>query len=392
MPLPGLRRDGPDAAHRVHLLGRAGRHGGGAGHHLPAAARQARPGAHRHPRRRGGRAQFRGAGRPGQDAGVRGGRRPAAAPRARCWRSASSACSRARCSACSGPRRWRSRRSSAGWARSRDRSSAPSVYMVLQQTLASYNAWYLIMLGPGGDLRGAVRAARAVGPGGRSHATCGCSRSDTGCGRRRAPAGAGHANAGSGRAGQAGTAKSWRVRRRRLGRAPRPDDLHLSGWGLGGGRMGACCLVRSQRCRGRWRGPAPGWRRSSCWPPRCARPGRSRCRSPWPTCRVSCRSGRSASAGPRCATGPPRPPAPTLTVSEVDSAFERDRRGVRARVRRPRASALVGELFGRATADEQRFLVGLLVRRAAPGRAGGRDDRGRRPGRRRAGRPRSAGR
>src|SRR2546423_1924746 len=28
--------------------------------------------------------------------------------------------------------------------------------------------------------------------------------------------------------------------------------------------MGACCLVRSQRCRGRWRGPAPGWRRSSC--------------------------------------------------------------------------------------------------------------------------------
>ena len=51
---------------------------------------------------------------------------PAAAPRAPCWRSASSRWSRARCSACSGPRRWRSRPSSAGWARSRGRSSAPS--------------------------------------------------------------------------------------------------------------------------------------------------------------------------------------------------------------------------------------------------------------------------
>ena len=51
---------------------------------------------------------------------------PAAAPRARCWPSASSRWYRARCSACSGPRRWRSRPSSAGWARSRGRSSAPS--------------------------------------------------------------------------------------------------------------------------------------------------------------------------------------------------------------------------------------------------------------------------
>ena len=51
---------------------------------------------------------------------------PAAAPRAGCWRSASSRWSRARCSACSGRRRWRSRPSSAGWARSRGRSSAPS--------------------------------------------------------------------------------------------------------------------------------------------------------------------------------------------------------------------------------------------------------------------------
>jgi ATP-dependent DNA ligase I len=50
---------------------------------------------------------------------------------------------------------------------------------------------------------------------------------------------------------------------------------------------------------------------------------------------------------------------PTLTVSEVDSGFAAigavSGKGSTA-VRR----ALVGELFGRATADEQRFLVGLL--------------------------------
>ena len=45
-----------------------------AGHRVRAAPRPARPGAHRHPRRRGGRAQFRGAGGPGPDAGLRGGR------------------------------------------------------------------------------------------------------------------------------------------------------------------------------------------------------------------------------------------------------------------------------------------------------------------------------
>jgi DNA ligase 1 len=51
--------------------------------------------------------------------------------------------------------------------------------------------------------------------------------------------------------------------------------------------------------------------------------------------------------------------APTLTVAEVDAAFERIGRlagpGSQAERRR-----LVGELFGRATAAEQRFLVGLL--------------------------------
>jgi DNA ligase-1 len=51
--------------------------------------------------------------------------------------------------------------------------------------------------------------------------------------------------------------------------------------------------------------------------------------------------------------------SPTLTVAEVDAAFERIGRlagpGSQAERRR-----LLGELFGRATAAEQRFLVGLL--------------------------------
>jgi ATP-dependent DNA ligase len=52
-------------------------------------------------------------------------------------------------------------------------------------------------------------------------------------------------------------------------------------------------------------------------------------------------------------------PEPSLTVAEVDAAFERIGRlagpGSQAERRR-----LVAELFGRATAAEQRFLIGLL--------------------------------
>src|SRR5579859_271736 len=70
---PGRVR--PGAADRLHLLGRAGRHGAGDARYLPAAAEQARPGAHRHPRRRGGRQQLGSTGRPGEDARVRGGGR-----------------------------------------------------------------------------------------------------------------------------------------------------------------------------------------------------------------------------------------------------------------------------------------------------------------------------
>ena len=98
------------------------------------------------------------------------------------------------------------------------------VYMVLQQTLASYNAWYLIILG----LVAIVIALFARrGLWGWSTITCtsGCSRSATGSGRRRTPAGAalrGPAGAGSARAvparaAQAGTAERVFHDRERLG-------------------------------------------------------------------------------------------------------------------------------------------------------------------------------
>ena len=52
-------------------------------------------------------------------------------------------------------------------------------------------------------------------------------------------------------------------------------------------------------------------------------------------------------------------PAPTLTLSEVDSGFSAIG-AVSGKGSAAARKALVGELFGRATADEQRFLVGLL--------------------------------
>jgi len=51
--------------------------------------------------------------------------------------------------------------------------------------------------------------------------------------------------------------------------------------------------------------------------------------------------------------------APTLTLSEVDSGFSAIG-AVSGKGWAAARKALVGELFGRATADEQRFLVGLL--------------------------------
>ena len=51
--------------------------------------------------------------------------------------------------------------------------------------------------------------------------------------------------------------------------------------------------------------------------------------------------------------------APTLTLSEVDAGFSAIG-AVSGKGSAAARKALVGELFGRATADEQRFLVGLL--------------------------------
>ena len=51
--------------------------------------------------------------------------------------------------------------------------------------------------------------------------------------------------------------------------------------------------------------------------------------------------------------------APTLTLSEVDSGFSAIG-AVSGKGSAAARKALVGELFGRATRDEQRFLVGLL--------------------------------
>src|SRR6266571_1675473 len=51
--------------------------------------------------------------------------------------------------------------------------------------------------------------------------------------------------------------------------------------------------------------------------------------------------------------------APTLTLSEVDSGFSAIG-AVSGKGSAAARKALVGELFGRATGDEQRFLVGLL--------------------------------
>ena len=78
------------------------------------------------------------------------------------------------------------------------------VYMILQQTLASYNAWYLIILGL---VAMSSRCSRAAGCGGSSMTTCtsGCSRLDTGYGR---PAAA--AAAGSGGLAGAGVARARR--------------------------------------------------------------------------------------------------------------------------------------------------------------------------------------
>ena len=70
--------------------------------------------------------------------------------------------------------------------------------------------------------------------------------------------------------------------------------------------------------------------------------------------------------------------APTLTLSEVDSGLAAIG-AVSGRGSTAARKALVSELFGRATEDEQRFLYGLLSGELRAGSAGGSHDRGGRP-------------
>ena len=79
---------------------------------------------------------------------------------------------------------------------------------------------------------------------------------------------------------------------------------------------------------------------------------------------------RRTGVGWRTLADAPEPAAePSLTVEEVDRAFaelaEMGGAGVQARRREP-----VDALFGRATADEQRFLRRSWARRTPAGRAG----------------------
>ncbi len=82
---------------------------------------------------------------------------------------------------------------------------------------------------------------------------------------------------------------------------------------------------------------------------------------------------------------------PTLTVAETDASFGRIGALAGAGSQRARREALAA-LFGRATSRRAALPGGALERRAAPGRAGGRDGRRGRAGSPRCRAPRCAGR
>jgi hypothetical protein len=92
--------------------------------------------------------------------------------------------------------------------------------------------------------------------------------------------------------------------------------------------------------------------------PRCARPGRLRCRSPSRTCPGSCRNGRSGSAGPRCGAGSPRRPPPRW-VGRGGRGFRRSGRSP-GRVRRPRARRWSASCSAGPPRTSSEFLYGLL--------------------------------
>ena len=112
------------------------------------------------------------------------------------------------------------------------------VYMVLQQTLQSYNAWYLIILGLVAILV-ALFARRGLWGLIDEHLNIRLFPVGYWLWTPGRPAGAASAGAASDGAGGAGTAADPR------GSIPE-------------GRMVACCLLRSLRCHGSWPPPAPG--------------------------------------------------------------------------------------------------------------------------------------
>ena len=93
----------------------------------------------------------------------------------------------------------------------------------------------------------------------------------------------------------------------------------------------------------------------------CARPDRTTW--PWssPGCRASCRSARSASAGPRCAIVPDAGRrSRRSTVGEVDAAFDADRRRRPAPARRRPARASSPACSARRPSASSAFLRRLL--------------------------------
>src|SRR6185312_9184006 len=328
----------PDVAGRVHVLDRAGRHRPVAGHRVRHAPRPDRPGPHRDPRRRGGRAQFRGAGRPGPDAGLRGGR-----DRLRRGRGgardqpAHRAAGRRVHRAVDGDHGVRGdhrrARHDRGPDHRRHRGHHPAADAAVLRRLVPDRAR------AGRDRRRPVRAARAVGADRRSpeHPAVPGRILAVDAGEHRPARSTQTRNpAAPGRAPQLG--RLGRGSRGENGRVLLSEIAEVSRAVAGtSARLAKIeLLAAALREAGPLEVPIAVAYLSGELPQRQIGVG-------W----AALRDGFAPA------------PAPTLTLSEVDSGFSAIG-AVSGKGSAAARKALVGELFGRATADEQRFLVGLL--------------------------------
>ena len=146
----------------VHVLGRAGRRRPRAGRRVPHAARPARPGAHRRPRRRGGRAQ------PRRGSRARSGwstswPRPAAARPGALLAISQLIVQPASVFSVQWSAEMIFVTVIGGIGTIEGPIIGAIVFIVLQQTLSQYGAWYLIVLGLVAIARRALGAAGAVG-------------------------------------------------------------------------------------------------------------------------------------------------------------------------------------------------------------------------------------